>query len=77
MAGPDRMLLSILLSIFLLLSIFGDGRQGEEEMDDGEGHMLIRLDASGTRLLARVTRKSAHLLGLQARLRPLGRPAMH
>lgn len=35
-----------------------------EKREDGEGHVLVRLDASGTRLLARITRKSAHLLGV-------------
>jgi molybdate transport system ATP-binding protein len=36
-----------------------------ESSDDGTGQVLIRLDASGTPLLARITRKSATLLQLR------------
>jgi molybdate transport system ATP-binding protein len=35
-----------------------------EFVEDGPAQAMVRLDASGTPLLARVTRKSAHLLGL-------------
>ena len=34
-------------------------------IEDGEGHAVIRLSAAGTILLARITRKSVHLLGLK------------
>lgn len=34
--------------------------------DDGSAQLLVGLDVGGTRLLARITRKSAHLLGLKA-----------
>ena len=36
-----------------------------DQVEDGEGHAVIRLSAAGTILLARITRKSAHLLGLR------------
>jgi molybdate transport system ATP-binding protein len=45
-----------------ILNIFP--AQVVEKADVDEGHELIRLDASGARLLACITRKSGHLLGL-------------
>jgi molybdate transport system ATP-binding protein len=36
-----------------------------EKSNDGDGHVLVRLDASGARLLARITRKSAHHLDIR------------
>jgi molybdate transport system ATP-binding protein len=39
--------------------------QVQASQEDGEGHLLVRLLAGETPLLARVTRKSAHLLNLR------------
>lgn len=37
----------------------------DELAADGEGQMLVRLDLTGTPILSRITRKSAHVLGLE------------
>ena len=41
------------------------GRTVTARRDDSRGRSLIQLDLRGTRLLARVTRRSATLLGLR------------